>query len=235
MLRTVGGQLDRASGRRPPSAILLINIHDLHIFCNIDRLEIEKLDELALAKAVSYPPTGFAGLTRRNGKKPMIAACNGHAHGGGFEIILNCDLVIAAEHADFKLPDSARGTGALCGGLPRLVRILTLQRAMLMALTTYTLPAKEAMEWGLVQKIVPADDLIKEAVKMGSLIASMSPDSVIVNRAGIREGWETGSVEHASTLIWDNYAKKLMLGENAIEGMQAFKEKRRPVWKPSKL
>ncbi|PGG97632.1 hypothetical protein AJ79_09142 [Helicocarpus griseus UAMH5409] len=183
----------------------------------------------------AFPPTGFAGLTRRNGRKPIIAACNGHAHGGGFEIILNSDIVIASENADFRLPDVLRGTAALAGAFPRLCRTFGLQRAMWLGLTAHTLTAQEALQWGLVQKIVPIDDLVKEAVSVAKLVASMSPDSVIVTRAGIRQAWETGSVEDATTLTGELYGSRLMYGENAKEGMLAFKEKRLPKWVPSKL
>ncbi|QVM07764.1 hypothetical protein D8B26_002455 [Coccidioides posadasii str. Silveira] len=182
-----------------------------------------------------YPPNGFAGMTRRVGKKPIIAACNGHAHGGGFEIILNSDIVIASSNADFRLPDVLRGTAALEGAFPRLCRNFTLQRAMWLALTAHKLTAQEALDWGLVQKVVPIEELITETVKVAKLIASMSPDSVIVSRAGIRQAWETSSVEQAARLTVERYGSALFAGENANEGMLAFKERRAPNWLPSKL
>ncbi len=182
-----------------------------------------------------YPPTGFAGLTRRLGKKPIIAAVNGHAHGGGFEIALNSDLVLASPNANFCLPDVARGTAAMMGAFPRICRNFGLQRANLLALTGYTLKAEEAREWGLVQKVVESGELVGEAVRMGSLIAGMSPDSVIVSRAGVRQAWETASVERATQLTAEAYAEKLMLGENVREGLIAFKDKREPKWVASKL
>ncbi|EEH07298.1 enoyl-CoA hydratase [Histoplasma capsulatum G186AR] len=200
-----------------------------------ERQSLSKSDFDSAARLNAYPSTGFAGLTRRNGRKPIIAACNGHAHGGGFEIVLNSDIVIASENADFRLPDVLRGTAAMAGAFPRLCRTFGLQRAMWLGLTAHTLTAQEALQWGLVQKIVPIDDLIKEAVDVAKLIASMSPDSVIVTRAGIRQAWETSSIEHATFLTGETYAAKLMSGENAREGMLAFKEKRPPKWVPSKL
>ncbi|EEH36595.1 enoyl-CoA hydratase/carnithine racemase [Paracoccidioides lutzii Pb01] len=192
-------------------------------------------DSISASRQNSYPSTGFAGLTRRNGRKPIVAACNGHAHGGGFEIILNSDIVIASENADFRLPDVIRGTAAMAGAFPRLCRTFGLQKAMWLGLTAHTLTAQEGLAWGLVQKIVSIDDLVKEAVNVAKLIASMSPDSVIVTRAGIRQAWETSSVEHATFLTGEAYAADLMAGENAKEGMLAFKEKRLPKWVPSKL
>lgn len=186
-------------------------------------------------RRTQYPLNGFAGLTRRVGKKPIIAAVNGHAHGGGFEIVLNSDLVIASPNANFRLPDVMRGTAALMGAFPRMCRTFGLQRANLIALTSYTLSAKEATDWGLVQKVVPLENLVAEAVKMAAQISSMSPDSVIVSRAGVRQAWETGSVERSTQLTSDTYASKLMSGSNIREGLLAFKEKREPRWVPSKL
>ncbi|OJD25420.1 hypothetical protein ACJ73_03210 [Blastomyces percursus] len=200
-----------------------------------ERQSLSVSDFDSAARLNAYPSTGFAGLTRRTGRKPIIAACNGHAHGGGFEIVLNSDIVIASENADFRLPDVLRGTAAMAGAFPRLCRTFGLQRAMWLGLTAHTLTAQEGLQWGLVQKIVPIDDLIREAVDVAKLIASMSPDSVVVTRAGIRQAWETSSVEHATFLTGEAYAAKLMSGENAREGMLAFKEKRLPKWLPSKL
>jgi len=182
-----------------------------------------------------YPSTGFAGLTRRTGKKPIIAAVNGHAHGGGFEIALNSDLVIASPNANFRLPDVLRGTAALEGAFPRIVRNFGLQRAMLLALTGYVLSAKEAKEWGFVLKVVEGGKLVEEALNLARLVASMSPDSVVVSRSGVREGWEGESVEEAVRKTAEVYAEKLMSGENLKEGLRAFRERREPKWVPSKL
>lgn len=160
---------------------------------------------------------------------------NGHAHGGGFEIALNSDLVLASPNANFRLPDVLRGTAALEGAFPRICRNFGLQRAMLLALTAYTLHAEEAVEWGLVQRIVLSEELVGEALKLAGLIAGMSPDSVIVSRAGVRQAWETASINEAGSLMAEKYAEKLMHGENAREGMLAFAGKRAPKWVASKL
>ncbi|KAH7355252.1 putative carnitinyl-CoA dehydratase [Rhexocercosporidium sp. MPI-PUGE-AT-0058] len=172
-----------------------------------------------------YPSSGFAGLTRRTGKKPIIAAINGHAHGGGFEIALNADLVLASRTADFRLPDVLRGTAALEGALPRLVRNFGLQRAMQLALTGYVLKAEEAKEWGLVVSVVEGSELVGEAVRLGGLVAGMSPDSVLVR----------GSMEDAVRCTAERYAEELMAGENLREGLRAFGERRTPRWVGSKL
>jgi enoyl-CoA hydratase/carnithine racemase len=174
-------------------------------------------------------------MTRRTGKKPIIAAVNGHAHGGGFEIALNSDLVLASPNANFRLPDVMRGTAAIEGSFPRMYASFGMQRSMLLALTAYTLRAEEAVQWGLVQKIVPSEDLAAEAVKMASSIVGMSPDSVVVSRSGIRQAMETASVERSTQLTAEIFAEKLMNGENLKEGLMAFQEKRTPKWVPSKL
>lgn len=173
---------------------------------------IEPLSVSAITSTTStyYPPTGFAGLTRRVGKKPIIAAVNGHAHGGGFEILLTSDLVIASSNATFCLPDVKRGTAALMGGLPRLTRLLGLQRATGVALLGERLSPKEALEWGLVWKVVDGgrENLINESVNVARKIAGMSPDSIIVSRAGVRQGLEGGSgmsrfLFHLFSFEWD--------------------------------
>jgi enoyl-CoA hydratase/carnithine racemase len=182
-----------------------------------------------------YPDSGFAALTNRKGKKPIISAVNGHAHGGGLEITLNSDFVIASENATFSLPDVKRGTAGLEGGLPRLLTLFGLQRAMLIALTGYVLGAQEAKEWGLVFKITKQENLLDEAVKLAVLIASMSPDSVIVSRAGVRAAWEEDSIQNAMDVVRKKYGENLFRGENAKEGLRAFAEKRTPIWKGSNL
>ena len=131
-----------------------------------------------------------------------------------------------------------RGTAAIEGSFPRMYALFGLQRANFLALSAYTLGAEEAKEWGLVQRIVKSEEgktLVGEAVKMGSLIAKMSPDSVFVSRTGIRQAMETASVERATQLTANAYAEKLMNGANVKEGMRAFQEKRVPNWVPSKL
>ena len=101
------------------------------------------------------PPSGFGGLSRRVGKKPIIGAINGLAYGGGMEMVVNLDLVVAdAARATFALPEVKRGVVAAAGALPRLIRTVGRQRAMEMALTGRTVGATEAKEWGLVNCVV---------------------------------------------------------------------------------
>src|ERR1700733_11760026 len=114
--------------------------------------------------------------------KPIIAAVNGLAYGGGMEILTNLDIVVAGKSATFALPEVKRGVVAIAGALPRLVRTVGRPRAMEMALTGRVVSAKEAAEWGLINKVL--DDVVGGAVEMAKLIAENSPDAVIVSREG---------------------------------------------------
>jgi enoyl-CoA hydratase/carnithine racemase len=149
---------------------------------------------------------GLAGLPRRSGKKPIIAAVNGICMGGGFEMVANCDLVIAASTAVFSLPEVKRGIVPVAGCLPRLTRILGLQRTTYLALTGRNVSANMLYEWGLVTEIVEsAADVAQTAVQIAQEMCNNSPDALIVGRRGIRLSWETGSVEGAVSTLADQW------------------------------
>lgn len=177
----------------------------------------------------------FKPLSRRLGKKPVIAAVNGLAMGGGCEFIVNCDLVVAAEDAYFGLPEVKRGIAAIGGALPRLIRSIGLQRASEFALTGRRITAQEMHQWGLVNKVVATDQVVAEAVKYAEMIAINSPDAIICTRAGLRQGWETAAVERAVEITLEREFAELQRGENMVEGLKAFTEKREPEWKGSRL
>ncbi|KAI0444370.1 enoyl-CoA hydratase/isomerase [Xylaria telfairii] len=177
----------------------------------------------------------FKPLSRRLGKKPVIAAVNGLAMGGGCEFVVNCDLVVAAEDAYFGLPEVKRGLAAIGGALPRLIRTAGLQRASEIALTGRKVTAQEMHQWGIVNKVVPKDRVVAEAVMYASLIAQNSPDAIICTRAGLRQGWETASVERAVEWTLEKEFAELQRGDNIREGLLAFAQKREPQWKASKL
>lgn len=174
-------------------------------------------------------------LTRRVGKKPVIAAVNGLAHGGGFEMVVNSDLVVASERAEFCFPEVKRGLIPFAGALPRIIRTVGLQRAMEAALTGRRIPAHELATWGLVNKVVPQDQVVKEALNYANMIASNSPDAVIAAYHGLRESWAVASVDEATQNTMDGPYAVLSRGENIVEGVKAFQEKREPRWGPSKL
>lgn len=177
----------------------------------------------------------FKPLSRRLGKKPVIAAVNGLAMGAGAEFAVNCDLVVAADSAYFALPEAKRGVAPIGGALPRLIRTLGLQRASEFALTGRNVEAREALRWGLVNRVVPRGEVVSEAVRLATMIAANSPDAIICTRAGLRQGWETAAVERAVDITLEREFAELQKGENILEGLRAFTEKRAPRWKGSRL
>ncbi|KAL4927610.1 enoyl-CoA hydratase/isomerase family protein [Aspergillus undulatus] len=183
------------------------------------------------------PPSGFGGLSRRSGKKPIIAAVNGLCLGGGCEMVTNTDIVIASEAAFFGFPEVQRGVVAWAGALPRIVRTIGKQRAMEMVLTGRRVSAREARDWGFVNEVVGGEpaEVVKRAVEVAGLIAGNSPDAVIVSREGVKMGWDGVGAEEGTMLFVDTWEKKLNAGENIKEGLRAFVEKRKPVWEESKL
>lgn len=122
------------------------------------------------------------------------------------------------------------------GGLPRLVRTVGLPMASDIALTGRRVSAKEALELGLIAAIAKSPEtVVSETIEKAKQIAAISPDGIIVTRAALREAWETASVERAFQTVHDDYYTKLMGTENSIEGLAAFREKRKPKWGDSKL
>ncbi|MCJ1286729.1 hypothetical protein MMC26_006075 [Xylographa opegraphella] len=178
---------------------------------------------------------GFGGLSTRSGKKPVIAAVNGICFGGGCEMIINCDIVLASSSASIGLPEVKRGVIALAGALPRLVRTVGKQRAMEMSLTGRTLKAEEAKQWGLVNKVVEGHELLNEAIRWAEEIAGNSPDSVIVSREGVKMGWDGSGAQEGTETLKKEWYSRIDGGENMREGVMAFVEKRKPIWVDSKL
>ncbi|KAK6207001.1 carnitinyl-CoA dehydratase [Colletotrichum tabaci] len=194
------------------------------------RLDIIKTNDVAY----EYPSGQFAGMSNRTGRKPIIVACNGHAHGGGFEAILNADVIFASPNATFRLPEVLRGVSALAGALPRCMVLFGNHRTMDLVLTGRTMSVEEAREWGLVKEIVPQEKLLERALDYADQIAALSPDSVIISRLAAREAWETG-VSRATMRGQELWAEAMLRSKNAEEGLAAYREKRSPKWFPSHL
>jgi enoyl-CoA hydratase/carnithine racemase len=193
-------------------------------------------DEDTSTAAPSIYAAGFAGLSNRSGKKPVIAAVNGLCFGGGMEMALNCDMIISSADALFGLPEVRIGVVALAGALPRLVRTVGKQRASEMALLGRRYGAEMMQQWGIVNAVVPkGEDVVREALRWATELAHNSPDSVIVSREGLRLGWEDiGPVEATEELGRGLFAG-IEAGENMQEGIRSFVESRRPRWVDSKL
>src|SRR5271168_959893 len=177
------------------------------------------------------PPSGFAGLTSRfDLNKPLIAAVNGVAMGGGFEIALACDLIIASENALFALPEPRVGLAALAGGLHRLPRQIGLKRAMGMILTARHVSAKEGHELGFVNEVVPQGEALAAAERWAETIAKNSPMSIRASKQTIQRGLAV-SLEQAIAEQREYPAVKAMAAsQDYVEGPKAFSEKRPPKW-----
>ena len=180
--------------------------------------------------AVRTPSTGFAGLTSRfDNSKPVIAAVNGVAMGGGFEIALACDLIVASENAIFALPEPRVGLAALAGGVHRLPRQIGLKRAMGMLLTGRRVDAAGGLELGFVNEVVEADELMPAARRWADQIVECAPLSVRGSKQAAMQGLEASGLEAAMSGRYDQLSA-MARSEDFIEGPRAFAEKRPPRW-----
>ena len=190
------------------------------------------LKHQATGGKMGSPPSGFAGLTSRYDlDKPLIAAVNGVAMGGGFEIALACDLIIAAEGAVFALPEPKVGLAALAGGLHRLPRQIGLKRAMGMILTARRVSAAEGKDLGFVNAVVPAADLLDEARKWAAMIAECSPMSIRASKQAVMQGLEQTLPDAIGGQFKFPAVSALFKSEDFVEGPMAFAQKRAPQWK----
>lgn len=181
--------------------------------------------------AVTGPQSGFGGLTSRfDNSKPVIAAVNGVAMGGGFEIALACDLIVAAENAVFALPEPRVGLAALAGGVHRLPRQIGLKRAMGMLLTGRRVSAAEGLELGFVNEVVPAGEASNAARRWADQIVECAPLSVRGSKQAAMEGLRAPSLEEAMAGRYPLLGE-MVKSEDFVEGPRAFAEKRKPNWK----
>jgi crotonobetainyl-CoA hydratase len=179
------------------------------------------------------PPSGFAGLTSRfDLTKPLIAAVNGVAMGGGFEIALACDIIIASEAATFALPEPRVGLAALAGGLHRLPRAIGVKRAMAMILTARRISAAQGQELGFVAEVTAPQDLMRTAREWAKQICELSPMSVRASKEAVYRGLDEASLE-AGIRGQNKYpaVAALFTSEDFKEGPLAFAQKRPPSWK----
>lgn len=176
-------------------------------------------------------PRGFGGLTSRfDLNKPVIAAVNGVAMGGGFEIALACDLIIASDAAKFALPEPKVGLAALAGGLQRLPRQIGPKRALGMILTGRHVSAQEGYELGFVNEVVPADQLMTRALEWAGQILACSPLSIRASKDVVYRSLDMESLQESMAFGYDS-VRRLVKSEDFIEGPLAFSEKRAPNWK----
>jgi enoyl-CoA hydratase len=171
---------------------------------------------------------GFAGITQRDFPKPIIAAVNGSALAGGCEIMLACDLVVAVEEAKFGIPEVKRGLIAGGGGLIRLPKRLPAAIALELALTGDSIDADRALALGLINRVVPADQLMAASMALAETIADNAPLAV---RASKRVMKQAAEVPEAEGWVLNSAAVPEVFGSaDAMEGPIAFAEKRKPNW-----
>ena len=182
-----------------------------------------------------YGVGGFGGLQELRGlNKPVIAAVNGICCGGGLEWALSADLILAADHATFALPEIRSGTVADAASI-KLPKRIPYHIAMDMLFTGRWLNAEEAARWGLINHIYPAQDLMTEAHKLAELLASGPPLVYAAIKEVIREAEDMKFQEALNKITKSQFesVERLYRSEDQIEGARAFSEKRNPKWKGS--
>ena len=177
-----------------------------------------------------HPATGFAGLTERyNLAKPVVAIVNGDAIGGGLELVLACDLAIAANTARFGLPEPKVGLAA-SGGIHRLARQIPLKHAMEITLLGKLFDAETALRYGLINEAVDPRALRAEADRLVDELLENAPLSLRATKQMIYRGLDAASLEAAYNAEYPDF-EQMLNSDDAREGSAAFVEKRRPVWR----
>lgn len=195
------------------------------------------LKALGAGEAISAPghaEWGFAGLVQHEISKPLIAAVNGFALGGGTEILLACDLAVLSEDASLGFPEVSRGLFAAAGGLIRMPRQVPPKVVMELALTGRAMAAQDALRWGLVNRVVPRERVLSDALELAQSIAANAPLAVRASKLVLHRATATGA--DWDDRVWDLQAVELariLASDDAQEGTSAFAEKRLPRWSGS--
>jgi enoyl-CoA hydratase len=171
---------------------------------------------------------GFAGIAQRASRKPLIAAIEGFAVAGGFEVALSCDLIVAAKGAKLGIPEAKRSLVAAGGALLRLPQRMPYHVAMELALTGDPLPAERFHELGVVNRLAEPGGAVDAALELAAAIAKNGPLALDASKRILQEQFDWSSEE-----MWakqGEIAGPVMASEDAREGASAFKEKREPVW-----
>jgi len=187
------------------------------------------LKAYAAGEQIRLPERGFAGLVQKPPAKPLIAAVEGWALGGGFEIALACDLVTAGTSARFGLPEVTRGLAARGGGVFRLPRRVPYQVAMELILTGSTMTAERAASLGLLNRLVEDGQALAAALELAETMSANAPMAVRASKRVVVESGDWPSdecFERQST-----YLEPVFGSADAAEGVAAFRERRTPVWR----
>jgi crotonobetainyl-CoA hydratase len=230
MSDVVGVLLERAAGDEDVRVVVITGAG--RAFC-----AGADLKELAAGAVppLAHPDWGFAGIVQHWIDKPIIAAVNGYAMGGGTEIVLACDLVVASEDAMLGLPEVKRGLFAAGGGVVRLQRQIPIKRALQLVLTGDAIDAVTAESWGLVNVVTPPGEALERALTLADQIAANAPKSVQISKRLVYQTAMNDSdiVSVPGESVWsanENAMAAVFSSADAIEGATAFAEKRPPVW-----
>lgn len=235
VMNAVDGELATALGEAVEAAAAAPSVRAIVITGAGDRAFCAGMDLTAFAAgrdigARGHREWGFAGLVRHFVEKPVIAAVNGVALGGGAELALSTDLIVADERASFGLPEVLRGLFAAAGGVIRLAQQLPQRIAMELVLTGRSLDAEEALRWGLVNEVAPAGAAVERALALADRIAAAAPLPLAASKRIMAATGRTSSWDDAPWELNDRELARILASEDAREGVRAFAQKRSPVW-----
>jgi crotonobetainyl-CoA hydratase len=223
----VGGALEQASADDRVRVVIVTGTG--RSFCaGMDLKAYARGEDVA---APGHPEWGFAGLTQHVTDKPLIAAVNGFALGGGCELVLACDLAVASTAASFGLPEVSRGLIAGGGGVFRLARVVPRRVATEMILTGRPISAADALGYGLVNQVVAPEDLLPAAQSLARAICANGPLAVSASKRLLRESSRYGSDwDEGVWALNDQVVDQILASDDSREGALAFGQKRPPVW-----
>ena len=227
----VGDALDAADKNSEIRCVIVTGAGDRSFCAGADLVALSRGESLAPDDKAKQA-WGFAGIVSHAISKPVIAAVNGMALGGGLEITLACDLAVAVDTAQFGLPEPKRGLFAAAGGVFRLPEQLPRKIAMEMILTGDPITAARALELGLINAVAPREGLLDAAFALAERIAVNAPLSVQASKrmaVGIVEG--KVAREDAAWAQNRTETRFVFTSEDSREGPKAFAEKRAPIWK----
>jgi len=220
--------LDELENRKELRAAILTGTGS--VFCSgADLAEVSGVHGSDRTTNIVTKKGGFAGFVRRDRRKPIIAALQGDAIAGGLEIAIACDLIVAADHIQFALPEASRSLVATAGALNRLPRLIGLNRAQQMILTADPIDAQTAYDWGLVNYLVSKNQIMEQALKVANKIAGHAPLAVQSNRSLAAIAFDMELNEHFRASFKESDI--VYRSKDTGEGMKAFLEKRPPVWR----
>lgn len=225
----VGDALHEAQNDPEVRAVVLTGAGDKSFCAGADLKAISRRENLHHPE---HPEWGFAGYVSHFIDKPTIAAVNGTALGGGTELALASDLVVAEERAKFGLPEVKRGLMAAAGGVFRIVDQLPRRIGLELMFTGEPMTSADALRWGLINQVVPDDTVLEAALALAERITGNAPLAVQASKR-VAYGADNGAVA-SDAPNWERNAREmgaLLRTEDAMEGPMAFAQKRAPVWK----